>query len=381
MASSGTPIVTPPAYSTQSKAVTQVVPWRTATIRKTQRSVQNAPAFGAAAVLDTQTLEGTGYLTNIALRAATTSAGNIAAVTYLADAPWNVFSNIVLKSVGADLVNISGYGLHLLNMYGGNGYRNYAASADTNVFNASVAVGPGNGGTFVAQLEIPLSINGRSLIGALGNQNNAVKFQLTSDVNPSTLIYGVAPTNPPTLQVNRLMDFATVPPPVNAMNQPQEVVPGWYGVQHYITQLRSESAPVASSQINHFLKDIGRTIRTIVLVFRDSTGARVDAALPTNITFYLGSDPWFSESAADRRVKMYNRYGFDAPAGVLVYDFISDFGPAAGFELGDDWMNTFNVPNAQIQCTYPAFANSPGTLDIITDSILIPQGMSLLGMV
>jgi hypothetical protein len=70
---------------------------------------------------------------------------------------------------------------------------------------------------------------------------------------------------------------------------------------------------------------------------------------------------------------MFNRYGFDAPAGVLVYDAISDFFTGAGAELGEDYWWTNGLVNAQFEITYPSgFGSTNNSLDVITDDLLVP---------
>ena len=353
-----------------------LVPFRRATLRKTEQGSSLTGTIAANSIPLNDVLEGTGFLESVDLFVDAVTAGNAAAVAYAADAPWSALSSVVFKDVGPDLINVSGYALFLANLYGGYGLRNPALSTDTNIYQL-ISGGGATGGSFRYHLRLPLAINDRSLIGLLGNQDRAVKYETRTDLASSASIYTTAPTNPATFQVRKFLQFATVPSPLSADRKPQEQIPPYYGVIHLLNELRSEAAPVSNSTVNHFLRSIGNTIRYIVLVLRDSTGARSDAMLPSRITFRVGSEPVFSETGAHRRKLMYDRYGFDAPAGVLVYDFIRDFTTNAGFELGDDWLNTQAVANAQFEVSYPTFASTPGTLNVITDSLVIPSGLDI----
>jgi hypothetical protein len=254
-------------------------------------------------------------------------------------------------------------------------------SLDTNVYQLLAGIGGGVGGSFRAPLKLPVAINPRSLIGLLGNQDRAVKYELRTDLAPDTSIYTVNPTALPTVQVNVHLHNATVPAPVDENRRPQEPMPAHYGVIHTLNELQSEASPVASSTINHFLRGLGNTVRYIILVFRDPTGARNDAILPTKIALKIGSDTVFSESSAHRRQIMRDQYGFDAPAGVLVYTFAHDFGPFVGYEMGDDWINTRDISNAQFECSYGAFGAGNGSLKVIVDQLMIPDRMDLSGQV
>src|SRR5690242_1887834 len=129
--------------------------------------------------------------------------------------------------------------------------------------------------------------------------------------------------------------------PVTPAGAQQEVFPPQFGTLHYLTSTVSESAPQGSSQINHYIRRIGHTVRWIALVFR-SNGSRATAETnqPTNIQLKLGEDVIFNETYAYRRAIMWERFGFAFPDGVLVYDGMHDFAAAAGFEFGEDYYHT-----------------------------------------
>ena len=181
--------------------------------------------------------------------------------------------------------------------------------------------------------------------------------------------------------IERVYENYAVPAAANAQGTPQEVMPPKFGVLHYLTQVRSPSAPVASATVNHFLPRLGNTIRYLILVFRDGNGATartdVGANTPTQMKFLLGDTPIFSESWAYRRALMFSRYGFDAPAGVIVYDFITDIVERAGAELGDDYIFTNGLVNAQFEIAYPAGWAANSSLTIITDDLVVPAGIDL----
>jgi hypothetical protein len=199
----------------------------------------------------------------------------------------------------------------------------------------------------------------------------SVKYTLRTDVNPSSLIYGTAPTALPILQVNKWMETYSVPLPVGPNGIQQQVLPDGYGTLHFTTVTTSDATPLGGSTTNHYLRRIGNTIRFIILIFR-SNGLRATAEAnpPTLITMKLGDDVLFTETYANRKTKMYERYGFDWPAGVLIYDELHDFSSDAGFELGDDYLHTQALVNAQFQITYPAgFGSTNNSLVILTDDL------------
>jgi hypothetical protein len=92
----------------------------------------------------------------------------------------------------------------------------------------------------------------------------------------------------------------------------------------------------------------------------------------------LGDVPIFSETPDHRRFLMFQRYGFDAPNGVYVYDALTDFIARAGAELGEDYWWTNGLVNAQFEITYPAgFGTAANSLDILTDDLQVPAGLDL----
>lgn len=366
-----------------------MVPFRTATTRKIEMGAMTANVHTAAQQLITNVLEGTGYLAGVDIDVNLVTAGNVNAGTaYLADAPWNILQNVSFKAIGPDLITVTGYSLYLLNRYGGFGVRpgdvgpGYI-SADPRVF--VLTAGASNGTVVHFTLRLPTAINNRNLIGLMGNQDAGTKYQLTTDLAPNAAVYGAnLPTNPGTITIQRYLDYCSVPGALDAAGQPQQQVPPAYGVLHMISELRSEGVPVAGATVNHFLRSLGNTDRVFILVFRDSNGARSDLMIPDRISLRVGADVIFTETSAHRRKTMYDRYGFDSPAGVLVYDYISDFVGNAGFELGDDWFNSSNVPNAQFECTYPpvgVWATTPGSLTILTDQLVVPSQLDVKSFV
>jgi hypothetical protein len=279
---------------------------------------------------------------------------------------------------------MGGFDLYLLNIYGGFGLRVPTGSADTSVYTA-LASGTGSAaGSGNFTIRIPFSINDRDMIGLLGNQDRQTKYNYRDDAASGASIYATAPTALPTFQIQKFYGYVPVPAAQSADRRPQQVVPPAYGVIHYLNSVQSDSVPVPSSTVNHYLHNLNNALRLIVLVFRAGTSATpralANTAMPTRITFYAGSDPIFSESAAERRNIMFQRYGFDAPAGILVYDAIRDFAQAPGYELGDEYIYLGDLSEAQFEITYPSGFTSGGSLRFVTSTLAIPPGLDLTSM-
>jgi hypothetical protein len=162
-----------------------------------------------------------------------------------------------------------------------------------------------------------------------------------------------------------------VPNPKSPTGSPQEQVPPDWGTIHYLTSTLSDAVPLGGSQVNHFLRRIGNTIRWLAVVLRsNNTRATAETNAPTNIQFKVGEDTLFNESYLYRKFLMFERFGFDLPSGVIVYDSLHDFAAAAGFEIGDDYYHTQALVNAQLIITYPAgFGSTANSLTFLTDDL------------
>lgn len=355
------------------------VPFR----RSTTGRVNQLPATGPVAMTANQqqvsvVVDGSGFIYGIDLDVQGIAATNVANVVFTEDAPWNALGTCNFGDVNGTLIDLDGFSLYLANLYGGWTYQQRQDSADVQIYQLQ----PGNGvagGSFRFHLFAPIALNRRSLLALVANQDRAQKYNLRSDINTLANLYTTQPTNAPTVQIRRHYDNYAVPAPQNANGAAQQQQPPKFGVLHYLTQSVNPTAPAPGAQ-NHYLPRLGNTIRLIILVLRsNSLRATAEATLPTQIQFVLGDTPIFVESPAYRRALMWDRYGFDAPAGVFVYDWITDvIQTAFGGELGEDYQYTNGLVNAQFIITYPAAWNAAGSsLTVITDDLVIPGNVDI----
>lgn len=357
-----------------------VISWRRATTPRTAISVTTSKALIATTQPISEQVTGTGFILYVNMEVVCVTAANAATVTLAADGPFNVLDTVSFSDSGGELMNLSGFDLFLVNIYGGTMDNNKldSTSADTNVYQAVVGAGA-TGGSFRFHLLIPVALNHRNFLGLLGNQDRAQIYQLRSDLSASATPYGTPPTTPGTITINRTYVAATVPQASNAAGVAQQRFPPKFGVQHFLTRTISAAAPVGGATTNHYLPRLGNTIRLLILVLK-SNGSRATAEsnLPTRVQFQLGDTPIFQETVQYRRRLMYQRFGFDAPSGVLVYDWITDIVDFAGDEFGLDWLWTAGIVNAQFQITYPAgFGSTNNTLEIIVSDLIVPDSVDV----
>lgn len=364
-----------------NKPSSGIIPWRRATTPRTAISVSTSKTMTTSTQNVAEQIEGTGYITGVNLEVVCTTAANAAAVAFQPDGPYSVLDSISFSDSGGESLNLSGFELYLANLYCGfNPHSTLdSGSSDTNIYQA-VTGAVATGGSFRFHLMIPIAINTRNFLGLLGNQDRAMKYTLRSDIAASTSVYSTSPTTLGTVTINRTYMNVTVPSRSSADGTPQQQYPPKFGVIHYLTRSVISTAPVGGSTVNHYLPRIGNTIRFLILVFKsNSTRATAESNAPTRIQFQLGDTPIFQESWQYRRRVMRQRYGFDAPAGVLVYDFASDVFPTVtGGEFGLDWLWTNGLANAQFQITYPSgFGSTANSLTVITDDLLVPPGVDV----
>jgi len=390
------PVGGPEVPSSNQNEPGNMIPFRRATTYRTQiidTTTIQSPGLTAAQQNIEVTVQGSGYVYGIDLDVEVVTAANAAAAAYVEDAPWSALASVVFRDVQGELINLDGFSLRLANLYCG--YRlaredtpstattavataGVSGSLDTGVFlQRGTAVA--TGGSFRFHLWVPVATNTRDAIGLLGNQDRAMRYQLRTDIAPIGSIYSVNPTTQGAVTIRRNYHSFAVPGATNANNARQQQVPDKFGVLHYTTRNRNVAVPAGGSTVNHPLARLGNTIRVIILVLR-SNGSRATAETnaPLQISFKLGDVPIFTETAQHRRQVMYQRFGFDAPAGVYVYDAISDFILRAGSELGEDYWWTNGLVNAQFEIVYPAgFGATNNSLDIITDDLQVPSGLDL----
>jgi len=389
----GGPAIAPPGANKGQS----MVPFRQAT---TGRTTQLQTSTGTNVATPTNSfdvvIEGSGFIYGIDLDYTCTCTANSASVTYSEDAPWSTYSSIVFRDVNGELINLPGISLRFANLYGSytgrtsqGAWNNYtdppvaatALSPDPSIAYLSQTASAGDGGSYRMHLSVPVGLNRRTLWGILANQDRAQKYSLRTDIaaaSGSGAIYGTAPTTQGTYTLNRVYENYAVPGPSDANGNKQQQLPPDHGIVNFWTQSVNPSAPAASSTVNHYLARLGNTIRTIILVYRSGSSSRATAEgyPPSRIQFNLGDTPIFVETLGYRRLKMLERFGFNAPQGVIAYDFNTDFDLGAGAELGDDYLWTSGLVNAQFAITYPASV-ATASLTVITGDSLIPPNVNI----
>lgn len=296
----------------------------------------------------------TGYLRSVLLLVDAT--GGAGAATAAADGPWNVLTNITLTDAGgAPIIEaMDGYELYLIAKYGG-----YAFSSDP-AAQASYTQTISTNGNFSFVVRVPVEVGAG--VAALANMNAAQPYRLNYRINANTAVYSAVPaTTQPTIRVRAVLESWTAPQDGS--------VPPLYGA----TQLWSKQVyNVNSGQNTTRLQRVGNTMRNLILIHRDGTGARSAAMMPDPLTFAFDQRQQHITPRAVRKLYLTERYGYaGVDTGVDPIDFTHDWdNHPGGAELHDLWLVTSQATRLELQGSY---ANA-GTLTVLTNDLVLPAG-------
>lgn len=250
--------------------------------------------------------------------------------TFAADAPWNFFQNISIQDVnGAYLQNpVDGFSLLMENVYGG-----YAFKQDPRL--SPLYSASSTAGTFM--LRIPVMVSRHNGYGSLANQNAAAPYLLSWTINPSTVIWSAAPTTIPQFTISAYLEAWSQPNARDLKGRPQAQLPPLHGSTQ---QWSIYTKAIASGNNVTQLPRVGNTIRTIVCICRDGTGARNDAVFPSPFSLNLDSRVLTNELALLR--EMLQTEGLAGTptrdVGVFVFYFNNSILGHVGDETSDLWL-------------------------------------------
>ncbi len=135
------------------------------------------------------------------------------------------------------------------------------------------------------------------------------------------------------------------------------------------------AAGIGSAQFQRVqLPRVGTFIHTLILVLRDSTGARIDAWPTGDLSLWFDGVPVLFETFAERTDQMWTQFGVTRPTGVIVYTFrdsIQSF--VSNGDTYDNLAPTTPATLLEISGTFGTIGSAPGTITAVTGE-LFPQG-------
>ena len=305
-----------------------------------------------------------GYISYYPLYVTATGGTGVAAV-YSADAPWNTIQNIFLRDpFGQPIIQADGYSLFLIDLYGGQSGQ--FGFGNNNVQNPSY-VTPATSGNFAFRLHLPLQLDS-SAYCSLPAMNAASQPSIWVQLNPSTVVYTTPPTTIPTLQLQLDEEFWAAP-----VDNPQFAPPDvGSSAQWSVTKAPTS---IASAQFQRLvLPRVGTYTNTLILVLRDSTGARIDQFPATDLSLWVDGVPHLYETFNERQDKMWAAFGVTRPTGVIVYTFRDSVQVAVSTaDTYDLMLPTSPATLLELVGTWGTISNAPAQLYQITGE-LYPLG-------
>lgn len=307
-----------------------------------------------------------GYLRHLILTVTSVTGGALTGGTVSADAPYNVIQNLFLRDpFGQPVLQASGYAMYLINRYGGQhgmlGFGNDPATLPS--FSAPV-VGTG---AFNFALHLPLEMDSSGYC-SLPSMNAASQPQLQIQWNPTTSVFGTTTGTAPSLTSAVNEPFWMAP-----VDQPQ-IAPPDVGSSAQWSEARA-AAGVAASQYQRIqLPRVGTFIHTLILVLRDSTGARVENWPVSDLTLWVDGVPILFETLQERTDKLFAQFGASRPTGVVTYSFRDSVQSAVSTaDTYDLILPTTPATLLEVSGTWTAITNAPAILTAITGE-LYPVG-------
>lgn len=307
-----------------------------------------------------------GYMRQIWLTVTSVTGGTLTGATVAADAPYNAIQNLFLRDpFGQPVIQASGYSLFLINMFSGQ----YGMLGFGNVVSAlpSFTAASGTTGAFSFSFRLPLEMDSSGYC-SLPSMNAASQPQLQVAFNTATTVFGSFTGTAPTLTTSADEAFWMAP-----VDHP-EIAPPDVGSSGQWSEARA-AAGVASAQFQRIqLPRVGTFIHTLILVLRDSTGARIAAWPTSDLTLWVDGVPVLFESFNERLDKIYAQFGVTAPTGVIVYTFRDSVQTAVSTaDTYDLALPTTPATLLEVSGTFGTITNAPAVITAITGE-LFPVG-------
>lgn len=320
---------------------------------------------GAAAVaVNPIEIPARGWATSLAILVEG-SGGTLGAGALGEDWPWSVFDQLQVTRPNGDpyFGPLQGFSAYMTNVYGG--YE----------FDADPAQDPDFLGGINCRflLRIPIEITHHDAYGALINQDAAAAYRLAWTVPASTTLFTTAPTTIPALRYRSWLEGWEQPPPADLAGRPiEQTPPGTPTAQFWSEQTFNVVAGLNTIR----LTDVGNLIRCLILIYRDNTATRIrrDDELPADsIRVTYDARDLENRSLRGWRKAMFERFGIQAPAGVVVYDKIHDGEGHAGNETRNQYLPTRDATRIEVVGT---FGGDGGILNVVTNDVA-PAGVQV----
>ncbi len=325
-----------------------------------------------------------GYAARLRLKIAASGGanGNSTAVTAAADAPESVVQLVTLwDALGTPIMSLPGYeGLRLVPMFsGGFGLREAADTHNLPSFSA-IAGGTTSGGTGDFSFATALPLEFAKGYGVLGMADGDALPKLQIQMAGSASVYTTAPPTLPVLEARLNADYYWLP-------QGQGIAPPGLGSTRQWFLQQGNPSVGSNSTATVTIPRQGGWVDTIILVLRDSTGARIDS-WPSIFRFALDGIGEISTNLDEIEDDMAIAFGcglpngFPRPTGVLALSRKTSLGQEV-LGLLDTYetaLSTSPGTGMTIEgAPWGAITNAPAQLNAVLGQV-IPSGALLQGL-
>jgi hypothetical protein len=307
-----------------------------------------------------------GYLRGL-LFYVTATGGNLSAATAAADAPYNVIQNFYLRDpFGQPIIQASGYSLLLIQLYSGqvgalNVGNNPATLPSFSAFSTTT-------GQYSFRVYVPFELDS-SAYCSLPSMNASSQPQVQVQLNPQTTVMPTSTgSTPPTITLQLDEPYWMAP-----VDNPQ-AAPADVGSSSQWSEVRAAAGVSASAFQRVVLPRVGTFIHTLIMVLRDSTGARIDSWPTGDLSLWVDGVPILMESFIERQDQMFTQFGVTRPTGVIVYTFrnsIQTF--VSNGDTYDLLAPTTPATLMEVAGTFGTITNAPATITTVVGE-LFPLG-------
>jgi hypothetical protein len=334
-------------------------------------------------VLTQYQVPSTAYLNEIEILAEATSAGNSAAVAFVADGPFSAINTLIFTDTGNNeiITSITGWDLMIIDKFGG--YKFSDDPRNSPVFTATTGSG-GTGGTFAFVLRVPVELVPRDALGSLPNKSSSTPFKLKITINNLASIYSVSPTAAPSLRI-RMNPVSYWQPTAQdgSGNAVQPNPPGVSTTQYWNKTDYTVNAGSFSQQLDN---SVGYPVRNLIFILKDNAGSRAQGESDWPDPFRLQVQATLTRQRlrALWREEIARDYGYTGAVGdtsnskdngVYVISYCKDFFSKPGWENRRSYLRTTDGMRLQAKGTIGG--SGTHTLTVLTNYVGVAGGTTL----
>jgi len=365
----------------QAMAQAPAIPFKIGS-RKQTRQAFTPPTVTLSASTSTAVspieIPATGYLSAVRLNVSCTY-NSSATITFAADAPFNLISSIGVRSAdGTPLITpMTGYQLYLINKYGAQTFTGKYADPKLGYgYSWTTTTGSTTASFF---LSLPFEFDHEFGLGSIpalaSNRSYIIDLTLNSSANVFT---SATFATQPTVSVTGFSEYWAQPAATNSLGQAQQTAPQALGT---LARWQLETPVLTPGDKYIKSNNVGGTIRSHILVLRNSSGARIDTnGWPNLFQLYLDNEPQFYFTQAYFVDFMSRVYGLDGSqtakdgagaldTGVYVLPYASMLGGLAG-DPANSRGQLLNTNSASLLQFYgSSFGSAVSTLEVLTNTV------------